>query len=176
MDAWQPMLHELAGPRYARLVAHAATLAGDRAAAEDLVQDALVRTFSRPRHFESVPQAERYVRLAIASAFIDAARRSGREERGWRRNAPAVHVPAAGAPAVDTDIAAALASLSPRVRACVVLRFLEDLSTRETAAALGLSEGAVKRYVSDGTRALAQLLGTPAEEPERLEIKVVRGE
>ena len=70
MEAWQPMLHELAGPRYARLVAHAATLAGDRAAAEDLVQDALVRTFSRPRHFDSVHQAERYVRLAIASAFI----------------------------------------------------------------------------------------------------------
>lgn len=120
MDAWQPMLHELAGPRYARLLAHAATLAGDRAAGEDLVQEALIRTFSRPRHFDSLPQAERYVRLAIASAFIDTTRRSGREERGWRRNAPAVHAPEAGPSAIDTDVAAALASLSPRDRKSVV--------------------------------------------------------
>ena len=176
MEAWQPMLHELAGPRYARLVAHAATLAGDRAAAEDLVQDALVRTFSRPRHFDSVPQAERYVRLAIASAFIDATRRSGREERGWRRNVTAEHTPEPDGPEVDTDVAAALASLSPRVRACIVLRFLEDLSTRETASALGLSEGAVKRYVSDGTQVLAQRLGTSVEEPERSEVRTVRGD
>ena len=62
------------------------------------------------------------------------------------------------------------------MRACVVLRFLEDLSTRETAAALGLSEGTVKRYVSDGTRALAQLLDTSATEPEHSEVRTVRGE
>jgi len=174
MEAWQPMLQELAGPRYSRLVAHAATLTGDRAAAEDLVQDALIRTFSRPRHFDSLPQAERYVRLAIASVFIDTARRAGRERRGWRRDTHPGQQPDVSAPSVDTDVASALASLPPRVRACVVLRFLEDLSTRETAAALGLSEGAVKRYVSDGTRELAQLLGTPVEEPEQSDVRTVR--
>ena len=54
----------------------------------------------------------------------------------------------------------ALASLAPRVRACVLLRYVEDLSIRETAHILGLSEGTVKRYVADGLAALNARLGT----------------
>src|SRR5690606_10203343 len=50
--------------------------------------------------------------------------------------------------------------LPPRVRACIALRFLEDRSITETAALLSLSEGAVKRYVSDGLAVLNQVLGT----------------
>ena len=42
----------------------------------------------------------------------------------------------------------------------MVLRHLDDLSVRETASLLGLSEGAVKRYVSDGVAALNAALGT----------------
>ena len=54
----------------------------------------------------------------------------------------------------------ALAALSPRERACVVLRQMEDLSVVETASALGLSEGAVKRYTSDGLARLNAALGS----------------
>jgi len=167
-STWEPALHELAGPRYARLVAHAAVLCGDRAAAEDLVQDALVRTFSKPRRFASVPQAEQYVRLAIASVFIDRTRRERRERQLWSRAAGTLAVDGPSLSGVDTDTSRALLTLAPRVRACIVLRFLEDLSTRDTAAALGLSEGAVKRYVADGVRALAGELGV-ADVPDYTE-------
>jgi RNA polymerase sigma factor (sigma-70 family) len=70
---------------------------------------------------------------------------------------------------VRTDITRALQLLPPRERACVVLRYLDQLSTVETAQALGLSTGAVKRYLSDGIRNLNPLLGVSesldAQEP-----------
>ncbi len=61
------------------------------------------------------------------------------------------------------DVQRALAALSPRERACVVLRHFEDLPVREVAEALRLSEGAVKRYLSDARARLGELL---ADEPE----------
>lgn len=91
---------------------------------------------------------------------VDASRRRGRERRALER---------AGAFTTTTvtdedtlpgaDVVRALATLSPRERACVVLRQMEDLSVAETAAALGLSEGAVKRYTSDALKRLAAHLG-----------------
>ena len=58
----------------------------------------------------------------------------------------------------------ALRQLSPRQRACVVLRFYEDLPVAGIARALGLGEGTVKRYLSEGTALLAgHLSGTEAE-------------
>jgi DNA-directed RNA polymerase specialized sigma24 family protein len=47
-----------------------------------------------------------------------------------------------------------------------MLRYLDHLSTHEAARALGLSEGAVKRYVSDAVAKLNGLLGTDAERDE----------
>lgn len=58
----------------------------------------------------------------------------------------------------------ALRLLSPRQRACVVLRFYEDLPVAGIARALGVGEGTVKRYLSEGTALLAgHLSGTEAE-------------
>ena len=39
--------------------------------------------------------------------------------------------------------------LTPRERACVVLRYYEDLNVVDIAETLGISAGAVKRYLSD---------------------------
>jgi RNA polymerase sigma factor (sigma-70 family) len=55
----------------------------------------------------------------------------------------------------------ALRSLSPRQRACVVLRFYEDLPVTEVAARLGCSEGTVKRHLSDAMTRLADLVTSP---------------
>ena len=50
---------------------------------------------------------------------------------------------------------AALRSLSPRQRACVVLRYYEDLPVAEVAAVLGVAEGTVKRYLSEAMSRMA---------------------
>ena len=55
-------------------------------------------------------------------------------------------------------------SLSPRQRACVVLRFYEDLSLAEVAAYLGCSEGTVKRHLSDAMTRLSDLVTVPFKE------------
>jgi len=147
--------------RFPVLVARAMLLVRSRADAEDLVQEALVSTFSSRARFDSVGQAEQYVRRAIASRFVDRTRRRGTEQAAWAVSTPAPSVvPGPEERGISTGLELALAALSPRQRACVVLRHLDDLSVRETASVLGLSEGAVKRYVSDGVAALNVLLGT----------------
>lgn len=156
---WEPMLHELAHQRRGRLLAFATMLAGPHQA-DDLVQDAVIAVFSRTRRFDNLPQAEQYVRRAIATKYIDSLRKDKADRERMRRYAAGEMLPDPSERIVTSNaIDDALAQLPPRVRACVVLRHLEDLSVRETAHTLGLSEGAVKRYVSDGLAAMNAYLG-----------------
>ncbi|MGC4175393.1 MAG: sigma-70 family RNA polymerase sigma factor [Demequina sp.] len=158
---WDQALAELAADRYPRLLGRAVLLCGDRGAAEDLVQEALVSALRTKRTFDSINQAEQYVRRAIASRYVDSVRSDAAARRRERDTfAGDVVSDPAGAAGDALDVASALRRLAPRERACVAMRYLEGLSTRETAEALGLSEGAVKRYLSDGIRALNALLGT----------------
>lgn len=158
---WEPLLEQMVRERYPALVATAGLLVGGRSAAEDLVQDALVSTFVSRARFDSVAQAEAYVRRAIVSRSLDAGRRSVRERAALAKAAGArERVVETPDPGCDPALADGLARLSPRQRACVVLRFVEDQSVAETARVLGLSEGAVKRYVHDAVRVLDALLGT----------------
>ena len=57
-----------------------------------------------------------------------------------------------------------LQRLTPRERACIVLRYDEDRTVEQIATELGISAGAVKRYLSD---ALGKLRGMLEREQER---------
>ncbi|GIG40906.1 RNA polymerase sigma factor [Cellulomonas phragmiteti] len=171
---WAPALDRLVHERYGGLVAYATVLAADRSVAQDLVHDALVSTYTARASFGSVPQAEAYVRRAIASRFVDRARRGGRERTAVVRLAHATpESTELRSDLLDADVAAALARLSTQQRACVVLRHLDDVSVRDTARLLGLSEGAVKRYVSDGVATLNALLGTRSPTAEPMSVTLV---
>lgn len=177
MRRWQRELESLVNSRHHVLLAYAQLFTGQRAAAEDLVQEALVATYSAGRQLPDIEAAEAYVRRAIASRFIDERRRAGRQRRvadELRAVSDAEAVGPESDVVLRTDLARALQELSPRERACVVLRYLERLSTSETARALGIAEGSVKRYLSDGVTRLNGLLGTEAD-PQR-ELPVVRVE
>jgi len=81
MAEWQDTMERLVRDRERALLSYAYLVCGDPVRAQDLVQDALVRTFSRERKGLTVLKAEGYVRRAITSVFIDEYRRSQRWER-----------------------------------------------------------------------------------------------
>jgi RNA polymerase sigma factor (sigma-70 family) len=153
---WERVVQQLVSERGDALTRYAYFVSGSRDDAADLVQDALVKTFGRLRNGFSVASAEAYVRRAILNTFIDGGRRGTR----WRGIAHLEAVPSTlDSPAAATDAAidlhAELRKLSPRERACLVLRYYEDLKVDDIAATLELSSGAVKRYLSDGLAKMA---------------------
>ncbi|GAA3629257.1 SigE family RNA polymerase sigma factor [Kineosporia mesophila] len=145
-------------------------LTGDRWLAEDLVQIALTKTYlAWPAARGKVPYA--YARKALLHCHTDLWRR-----RRWRENSTAPEdlpssstaAEAAGplsggdpaqAVAERDAVDRALARLTPRERAVLVLRYCEDLSEKETARLLKVSTGTVK---SLNSRALAKLRVAPA--------------
>ena len=136
------------GPRLLRV---AYLLTGDRQAAEDLLQDALERVLLKwARVQEPLPYTRQTLTRLAANRWR---RRSTRPEVTLGHHDRAVGDGADGR-AVRDELVRALAALPPRQRAVVVLRYLEDLSERETAAALDCSVGTVK---SQASRALARL-------------------
>lgn len=164
---WELVVAELVAEHGDALVRYATLLSGDEEEARDMVQDALAATFGRLRNGFEVEQAEAYVRRAIANRFLDRARRGQR----WRRIAPLVGErerldSGSTLTGERLDMAARLQRLTPRERACIVLRYDEDRTVEQIATELGISAGAVKRYLSD---ALAKLRGILEREQGRLQ-------
>ncbi|MFC6018224.1 SigE family RNA polymerase sigma factor [Plantactinospora solaniradicis] len=140
------------GPALSRV---AFMLTGDHQTAEDLLQEALAKTAARWDRVESGGNPEAYVRKVMLNQL-----------RSWLRRRRYAEVPldSAADPAADADVAGrvvlrdtmsrVLASLPPRQRAVLYLRFYEDLSEAVTAGVLGCSVGTVKRHAHDGLAAL----------------------
>lgn len=139
---------ELYRAQWASQVRFAALTTGSVATAEEIVQDAFVDLH---RRWNRVQLPVAYLRHSVVHGCIGWVRRRQTEHRYAQRElvAPPVHVDAHLVELVD-----ALAVLSPRQRAAVVLRYVDDLSEAEIARALGCRPGTVKSLLS---RALATL-------------------
>jgi RNA polymerase sigma-70 factor (sigma-E family) len=139
---------------YAGLVRLARALLSDTGDAEEVVQEAFVRTYASWRRLQS-DEPLAYVRAAVVNLSRDRIRR-----RMTRRRYEAAPVRAEvvdGPESFDVDathLRSAVGALPRRQREAVVLRYLEELSTAETAAAMGCSEGSVKAYLHRGIEAL----------------------
>ncbi len=164
MSGWKALAADVVDARYPSLVAYGVLLTASRPDAEDLVQDALVKVFSRLRSIPNVAAADQYVRRAMLTLYLDRSRRGSawRRVRGFVATDDAVAGPE-DAVVAGGDVRAALAALSPRERACVVLRHFDDLTTRQVSETLGIAEGSVKRYLSDALAKLGTELAEPAE-------------
>lgn len=167
---WQDDLDALARERGSALVAYAYLLTGDRPTAQDLVQDAFVRTFVRLGAGHDAQRLESYVRRAILNGVRDRFRRHSTFLGARSRLVEPLSADPDQTAVDKVDVERALERLTPRERACVVLRHYEDLPTAEIAEQLGLSQGAVRRYLSDAHARLGALLGDgPSEEHGRTE-------
>ena len=137
------------------LVRYATALCGDPTEAEELVQSALVRVALRWPVVRDKDNPDGYVRRAIVNGYLTTWRRIRSRETSVAEP-PEVGVVADSATGIDDvmTVRRALATLPPRQRAVLVLRYLEDRSEQETADLLGCSVGTVK---SQASKALAKL-------------------
>ncbi|MFD4031832.1 SigE family RNA polymerase sigma factor [Streptomyces sp. NPDC058637] len=145
-------LYAFVEDRRTALYRSAYLLCGDRHEADDLVQTTLVKVVLGGRRHGRLDNIEAYARKTLVNTFI-----AGRR-RFWRREQAYGELPDhAGTPA-DTDtglmVRAALARLTARQRAVLVLRYWEDLSVEATAELLGMRENTVKSHTARGLAAL----------------------
>lgn len=120
-------------------------LTGDRGIAEDLVQTALVRTWPKWERIRRRDNPEVYVRRVMVNTWATWSRRKWRGERAAQsmQEGPAQGDIEAEV-AVRVAISSALASLTPRQRAVLVLRIFDDLSEAQVAQVLDCAVGTVK--------------------------------
>ncbi|MCJ7826672.1 MAG: sigma-70 family RNA polymerase sigma factor [Demequinaceae bacterium] len=171
MSGWQPVVEELIDRRGARLVAYAAMLVSRDGDAEDLVQDALFKCFSRRRSIATVGEAEGYVRRAMQTIAIDRARTRGSRLRATTRGF--AREPAGADLDAGLDVRLALRELAPRERVCIVMKYFDDLTIAQIAEGLGLADGTVKRYLANATARLVPLLDVTLDwdhEPESIDV------
>jgi RNA polymerase sigma-70 factor (sigma-E family) len=138
-----------------RLRQTAYLLCGDWHRASDITQEALIRIYVAWPHIERKDCLGAYARRAVMSVVIDQARKLSSTEL------PALAVEAtssvhdlAGEVTDRQSLVQALLRLPQRQRACVVLRYFEDLSIAEVAALLGIATGTVKHQTFRGLASL----------------------
>jgi RNA polymerase sigma-70 factor (sigma-E family) len=156
---------EFMSSRWAGLVRLAFGLTGDRWLAEDLAQTALANAYAAWWRVRRADDPDAYVRRILINAARGRFRRGPVREQPQTAEAPGPATAGTRAAAgADADPAAAvadrsallaaLATLPPRQRAVVVLRYWEDLTDAQAGALLGCSASTVR---SQAARALAKL-------------------
>jgi RNA polymerase sigma-70 factor (sigma-E family) len=126
-------------------------MCGDWHLAEDLVQIAFTKLYLAWNRVSRHDVLDGYVRQIVVRAFLDNTRRPWRREQPTDMAAGSHDVAVADSGAEDRLVLLrALAKVPPRQRAVLVLRYWEDMSVEQTAAALGCSPGTVKSSAARG--------------------------
>jgi RNA polymerase sigma-70 factor (sigma-E family) len=134
-------------------------LCGDWHRASDITQEALIRLYVAWPRLDDDGGLRSYARKAVTSAAFDISRKRSSQELVAADLGERVGADATEAVAESLVMLDALAQLPPRQRACVVLRYYEDLSVEEVASVLGCRPGTVKSQTSAGLAALRTALG-----------------
>ena len=131
-------------------------LTGDRALAEDLVQDAFVRLAGRLAHLRDPGAFEAYLRRTLVNLSYSYFRRRKVERAYLARQRAETGTPNWPDRSIEDQevLWRALGRLSPRQRAALVLRYYEDLPERRVAELLRCRPGTVKSLVSRGLETL----------------------
>ncbi len=152
---------EFAAAKLPAVLRFAGVLTADRALAEDVVQEVLIRASKNWDRIGQFERPELYVRKMVVNEYLSWRRRS------WRL------LPGGSATEIDNRVTpdhadrlaerdallAELGKLPRRQRAVLVLRYYEGLSDPEIADVLGCSPGTVRGYASRALAALRVDLG-----------------
>lgn len=158
-DAEFKAFYDREGPRVREL---ALFMVGDPELAADLAQEAFLRTYGRWNRIRNHDPGP-YVRRALVNLCKNAYRRRSVERRQWARprSTAVVAAPDLGD---ALRVAEALKTLSPMRRAAVVLRYYEDMTDAQIAAALDRPLGTVKSDIRRSLKSLASVLGDHGRE------------
>jgi RNA polymerase sigma-70 factor (sigma-E family) len=159
---------------YPRLVNMAFAMVGDWGLAEQLAQESYLRLYRRWRWIRDPRAAPAYLQRTVLNLSRSSIRR-----RILERRALSEEYDSSPEPDVLGSLALrrAISALPARRRACIVLRYLADLTEAETADLLGISVGTVKSQTHKALRQLRELLaesaaaGAPAPLPRRIQRK-----
>jgi RNA polymerase sigma-70 factor (sigma-E family) len=156
---------QLYAAHYASLVRLAALLVRHSGEAEEIVQDAFVAMHAKWRRLRDPDSALGYLRRSVVNAARSSQRRhvvADRHATTARTAAAAAEEPSAEQQALSAEtraaVLAALDRLPTRQREVLILRYYSDLSEKDIADALGISQGAVKSHASRGASALRTTL------------------
>ena len=157
--AWESAYREFFVARQRSLLRTAYAILGSWPAAEDAVQTAFTQLYVHwPRIQPGALDA--YARRTVVNTCFRMAKQRGREPATDRLPDRHVAEPE-GRVERRLDLMEALAGLSPKARAVVALRFLDDLPVAEVALVLDLPEGTVKSQTSRALDRLQAVLATP---------------
>jgi len=152
----------LYGAHAVAMIRIALIMLGDRAAAEDVVQDAFFGLYRRWGKLSDPGNALAYVRAAVLNGCRDALRQRARRDRRDRAAAMSWQVGSAEAAALIGEdrrrILAGVRLLPDRQREALVCRYYLDMSEEETARFMGISRGTVKSATSRAVAALGRML------------------
>ena len=153
-DAWAA-LEALYRAQQAPMVRLAHLLVGDRAVAEELVQDAFVRVLPR---LAGVDDAVAYLRTTV----VNLCRGHGRRQMtGRRHDAGLAPLATAAPPDLPRDLDEvwiALGTLPEKRRAALVLRYYADLSTDQVARTLQVRPATARSLIRRGLASLKEAL------------------
>ncbi len=159
---------------FAGLVARLRGSFSERVAAEDIVQEALIRAWQLDARGEQIRSLEPWMTAAATNLARSRWRTIQAEDRALElvasdRSSDSSDVfQAPGASSSPAVLALALGQLSSRKGQIVALHYYGDLSVRAIARRLGLSEGTVKRTLHDARAQLQRILGQDRQlQPQR---------
>lgn len=139
-----------------RLLAVAVAVVGDREAARELVQDALLKAYAAWSKVAQLESPGGWTRRVLINLSIDVQRRRGREQRalGRSQERSVVEAPPLPTPAFWS----AVRELPRLQRSAVALHYVDGMPIAEVADVLGVSPGSVKTSLSRARSALAPTL------------------
>ncbi|MEM9294804.1 MAG: RNA polymerase sigma factor [Planctomycetota bacterium] len=153
-----------------RLWSLAVGLLGHRQDAEDLMQEAAAVAYRRRDDFTPGTSFGAWTARIVRNLALNARRKRSRRQHDVGGDA-VESLTASGAngavtEAFDDRLDAALATLSPDARACLLMRTLEGLDYRTIAETLEIPEGTAMSHVHRSRKKLREML-SGADEPER---------